>query len=125
MRCWRKACTESCARSLQRKTPPSGGVSIWSSGPVPGKDMARGRASWVSCGPAPGSSIGDNEKGHPTVASSWTASRAGSGAGVEQPRLGGAVAGLEGGDRVLLLQGQADVVQAVEQAVLAEGIDLE
>src|SRR5690606_21881387 len=32
---------------------------------------------------------------------------------------------LEGGDRVLLLQGQADVVQAVEQAVLAEGVHLE
>src|SRR5690606_28332530 len=44
---------------------------------------------------------------------------------LEQPGIGGAVAGLEGQDGVLLLQGQADVVQAVEQAVPAEGVHLE
>ena len=32
---------------------------------------------------------------------------------------------LEGGDGVLLLEGEADVVEPVQQAVLAEGIDLE
>src|SRR5690606_20620472 len=48
-----------------------------------------------------------------------------SGEGVEQPGLARPMSRLERGDRVVLLQGQADVVQAVEQAVLAEGVDLE
>src|SRR5690606_30954438 len=43
----------------------------------------------------------------------------------EQPGAGLLVTDLEGLDRLLILQGQADVIQAVEQAVLAEGIDLE
>src|SRR5690554_432796 len=45
--------------------------------------------------------------------------------GAEQPGLAGTMTGLEGLDGVRVLQRQADVVQAVEQAVLAEGIHLE
>src|SRR5690606_6850077 len=45
--------------------------------------------------------------------------------GIEHPRLGGAVAGLEGADLVRFLEGQADLVQPLQQALLAEGVDLE
>mmetsp|Transcript_32545 Transcript_32545/g.80233 ORF Transcript_32545/g.80233 Transcript_32545/m.80233 type:complete len:833 (+) Transcript_32545:138-2636(+) len=46
-------------------------------------------------------------------------------AGAVQPRVGGGAGQLEGGDLVTLLQGQPDVVQAVDQAVLAELVHLE
>src|SRR5581483_4609720 len=41
------------------------------------------------------------------------------------PRCVGAVFGFVGGNLVLAAHGQADIVPAVEQALLAEGIDLE
>src|SRR6266404_924053 len=44
---------------------------------------------------------------------------------IVQPGLGGLLAALEIVDRRRLLQGQADIVQAIEQAMLAERIDLE
>src|SRR5690606_8804775 len=43
----------------------------------------------------------------------------------EQPGVVLLVLALEGADRLGILQSQADIVQAVEQAVLAEGIDFE
>src|SRR5581483_11417418 len=48
----------------------------------------------------------------------------GLGAGVE-PGLAGLLLGFEAVDLRLLLQGEADVIEAVEQAVLAERIDVE
>src|SRR5690606_14205564 len=42
-----------------------------------------------------------------------------------QPWLGGVAGGLEGGDLVAHLQGDADFVEAVQQAVFAERVDLE
>src|SRR5665213_3755512 len=41
------------------------------------------------------------------------------------PGLAGAALRLEGGDRALLLQRDADIVESVQQAMLAEGIDVE
>jgi hypothetical protein len=43
----------------------------------------------------------------------------------KQPRLARTVLGFKRRNRVAVLQGQADVVQAIEQAVLAERVDLE
>eukprot|EP00659_Diplonema_papillatum_P007483 gene7484-biopygen7443 len=40
----------------------------------------------------------------------------------KQPRLAGPVFGFKRGNRIAVLQGQADVVQAIDQAVLAEGV---
>src|SRR5574344_636795 len=48
-----------------------------------------------------------------------------SGDGAEQPGLCGLVAGFKGGDGIAIGQGQADVIQPVQQAVLAESIDFE
>eukprot|EP00327_Prymnesium_parvum_P012633 CAMPEP_0184379254 /NCGR_PEP_ID=MMETSP0007-20130409/3699_1 /TAXON_ID=97485 /ORGANISM="Prymnesium parvum, Strain Texoma1" /LENGTH=126 /DNA_ID=CAMNT_0026723863 /DNA_START=445 /DNA_END=823 /DNA_ORIENTATION=+ len=42
-----------------------------------------------------------------------------------QPRVELGARGLEGADRVHLLHGDPDVVEAVEQAVLPEGVDVE
>ena len=44
---------------------------------------------------------------------------------MREPWLGGQALGFKGLDLVGLAQGQADVVKAVEQAVLAEGLHLE
>ena len=45
--------------------------------------------------------------------------------GVRQPGFAGQAAGFKGGDGVFVAQGQADVVQAAEQAVFAEGLHVE
>src|SRR5690554_2289425 len=45
--------------------------------------------------------------------------------GAKQPGLGLTVPLLEGADRIRVLQGQTDVIQAIEQAMLAELVDLE
>src|SRR5712692_3635579 len=52
----------------------------------------------------------------------WTA---GSGHPRPEPGLAQPVRRLEGGDRRRLLQGEPDIVEAVQQAVLAEGVDVE
>mmetsp|Transcript_54566 Transcript_54566/g.173374 ORF Transcript_54566/g.173374 Transcript_54566/m.173374 type:complete len:829 (-) Transcript_54566:162-2648(-) len=51
--------------------------------------------------------------------------RHGGGANALQPRVGGVVVGLEGVDGIALLEGEADIVEAVEEAVLAELVHLE
>src|SRR5690606_2480331 len=57
-----------------------------------------------------------------------TADQAGlfaSGRGRVQPGVRGAIPLLERADPLLLLQGQADVIEPLEQAVLAKRVDLE